>query len=249
MWREVCRHEKDYVVRTAGKATVRMIGRRTKARLAKSFGSEQRNALSTLCANLGFASVDQPLRTIAITSAMANEGKTTIAIELARAMAASGKRTLLVECDMRRRSLAGRLGAHAQAGICSVVLGDVEPARAVVRTAVPLLHLLDAEPGVACPVDILDSQSFRSLIAHLGRRFDHVVVDTPPAGLFVDAAVIGSIVDATLLVVREGFAERAMVAKACDQLRKGGANLVGVVMSCCEEGASRYRAYEGVAER
>lgn len=92
MWREVCRHEKDYVVRTAGKATVRMIGRRTKARLAKPFGSEQRNALSTLCANLGFASVDQPLRTIAITSAMANEGKTTIAIELARAMAASGKR-------------------------------------------------------------------------------------------------------------------------------------------------------------
>ena len=164
-------------------------------------------------------------------------------------MAASGKRTLLVECDMRRRSLAGRLGAHARAGICSVVLGDVEPARAIVRTTAPRLHLLDAEPGVACPVDILDSQSFRSLIAHLGRRFDHVVVDTPPAGLFVDAAVIGSIVDATLLVVREGFAERAMVAKACDQLRKGGANLVGVVMNCCEEGASRYRAYEGVAER
>ena len=64
----------------------------------------QRNAMSTLYANLGFMSFDKPMRTIVVTSSVPNEGKTTVAVELARVMAVAGKRTLLVECDLRRRS-------------------------------------------------------------------------------------------------------------------------------------------------
>ncbi|WP_270296666.1 hypothetical protein [Eggerthella sinensis] len=125
--------------------------KKLKPQLGKSSRSAQRNAVSTLYANLGFMSVDDPLGTIVVTSSVPNEGKTTIALELAEAMARSGKRTLLMECDMRRRSLAGRLGLHASAGVCAVVLGDVDLGQAVVRTAQPNLHFLDAEPGVASP--------------------------------------------------------------------------------------------------
>ena len=72
-----------------------------------------------------------------------------------------------------------------------------------------------------------------------------MVIDTPPVGTFVDAAVIAQVADATLLVVREGFTERASVESASDQLRKAGANIVGTVMNCCDSATSSYYdAYE-----
>ena len=79
------------------------------------------NAAKTLLANIRFASVDNPIRTLVITSSVPNEGKTTVAVNLAQAIATSGKRVLLVECDMRRRSLADMLGVRAQAGIYAVL--------------------------------------------------------------------------------------------------------------------------------
>ena len=178
----------------------------------------QRNAMSTLYANLGFMSFDKPMRTIVVTSSVPNEGKTTVAVELARVMAVAGKRTLLVECDLRR---------------------------AIVATRQPRMHFLDAEAGVTSPVDILDSQRFRRLLGCLAARYDHVVIDTPPVGAFVDAAVVAQVSDATLLVVREGFVERASVQKAAEQLRAAGANLVGTVMNCCDTATSAYYAAYG----
>ena len=196
----------------------------------------QRNAMSTLYANLGFMSFDKPMRTIVVT---------TVAVELARVMAVAGKRTLLVECDLRRRSLADRLGVRAPVGLCAVVMGDEEPGRAIVATRQPRMHFLDAEAGVTSPVDILDSQRFRRLLGCLAARYDHVVIDTPPVGAFVDAAVVAQVSDATLLVVREGFVERASVQKAAEQLRAAGANLVGTVMNCCDTATSAYYAAYG----
>ena len=123
--------------------------------------------------------------------------------------------------------------------------GDEEPGRAIVATRQPRMHFLDAEAGVTSPVDILDSQRFRRLLGCLAARYDHVVIDTPPVGAFVDAAVVAQVSDATLLVVREGFVERASVQKAAEQLRAAGANLVGTVMNCCDTATSAYYAAYG----
>lgn len=71
-----------------------------------------RNAVDTLYANVRFSDVDGEVRSIAVTSAVPDEGKSTVSLALAGAMARSGKRTILVECGMRRRTLAGRLGAR-----------------------------------------------------------------------------------------------------------------------------------------
>lgn len=72
------------------------------------------NAVKTLATNIRFASVDNPVRSIVVTSSIPNEGKTTIATNLAQALASGGKNVLIVECDMRRRSLAAALGTHAR---------------------------------------------------------------------------------------------------------------------------------------
>ncbi len=212
-----------------------MFGRKRLTAQERSADPEVRNAMDSLYANLGFLDMEGAVRSIVVTSAFPGEGKTTVSVELCRTMALSGKRTLVVECDMRRRSVAGVLGVHAPAGLCSVVLGDVALGQALLTTGVPNLSFLDAEPGIASPSDILDSERFRALLRRLERAYDYVVLDTPPVGVFVDAAVLSSMASATVLVVREGATSRDGAKAACDQLRKAGGNVVGIVVNCCGE--------------
>ena len=177
------------------------------------------NAAKTLFANIRFASVDNPIRSLVLTSSVPNEGKTTVSMQLAAAIAQSGKRVLLVEVDMRRRSLADMLG-----------VGPTSQG----------FDFLDSEPHIPNPVDILASKRFAGLVDGLSRDYDFVVYDTPPVGTFVDAAVLSTLVDATALIVRENFARRDEVANAYEQLRKADANVIGAVMNYCETETSEY---------
>lgn len=198
------------------------------------------NAAKTLLANIRFASVDRPVKSIVLTSSVPNEGKTTVAYNLAQAIASSGKRTLIVECDMRRRSLADMVGARARHGIYAVLSGQVELDEALVATSHRNLFFLDSEPHIPNPADILSSQRFRKLVAQMESDFDYVVIDTPPVGTFVDAAIIAALADATALVVRERFVKRAELQNAYDQLKKADANVIGVIMNMCEAESSEY---------
>lgn len=198
------------------------------------------NAAKTLLANIRFASVDRPVKSIVLTSSVPNEGKSTVAYNLAQAIASSGKRTLIVECDMRLRSLADMVGARARHGIYAVLSGQVELDEALVATSHRNLFFLDSEPHIPNPADILSSQRFRKLVAQMESDFDYVVIDTPPVGTFVDAAIIATLADATALVVRERFVKRAELQNAYDQLKKADANVIGVIMNMCEAESSEY---------
>ena len=109
------------------------------------------NAEKTLLANIRFASVDRPVKSIVLTSSVPNEGKSTVAYNLAQAIASSGKRTLIVECDMRRRSLADMVGARARHGIYAVLSGQVELDEALVATSHRNLFFLDSEHPIPTP--------------------------------------------------------------------------------------------------
>lgn len=212
---------------------------------AEEQGQAVANAAQTLFANIRFMSVDNPVHVLAITSSILSEGKTFVSMNLASAIAASGASTLLVECDMRRRSMAARIGVHAQYGIYSVMTGQVSLEQAAVRTPTKNLYFLDAEPHIPNPSNILNSHHFQSFLDNARSRFDYVVFDTPPVTTFVDAAVLGTKVDAVLLVARENFVKRAELQQAVDQLHASGCNLAGVVMNGCDfgKGNSYYSYY------
>lgn len=201
------------------------------------------NASKTLLANIRFMSVDNPLRTIAVTSAAPNEGKTVIAAWFARAIATSGKTVLLIESDMRRRSMAARLGVHSKSGVYSVLSGEKNLREAIAATDVPNVYFLDCEPAIPTPSDLLSSQKYMRLIAHAKSMFDYVVFDTPPIGAFVDAAVLGTRVDAILMVVRENYTLKQDVKAAIDQLGRAGCNTAGIVMNFCKPGSGGYYHY------
>lgn len=208
------------------------------------------NAIKTLAANIRFASVDNPIKTLVVTSSVPNEGKSTISVELARALAAGGKDVLLVEGDLRRRSLAGALGAHPRNGIYGVLSGQAALDEAAVAVGgKSSLWFLDAEPHIPNPVDIFSSRRFHRFVDGLRRTYDYVIFDTPPLSAFVDAAVLGSVCDGTLLVVREDFVKREDLLAAYDQLRKAEANVIGTVLNYCDTkgGDYYYNYYDQVA--
>ena len=198
------------------------------------------NAAKTLAANIRFASVDEPVSSIVVTSSVPNEGKTFVTIELARALAAGGKSVLILECDMHKRSLAAQLGVHGRHGIYDVLSGEANVEDAVVPTTTQNLYFLDAEPNIPNPTDIISSKRFRGMLQALNTRFSYVVIDTPPIGAFVDAAVLGSMSDATLLVVRENFVRRDDLVAAFTQLKQAGANVIGTVLNCYDADSGSY---------
>lgn len=197
------------------------------------------NSARTLLANIRFMSVDNPIRTIVITSAIPSEGKTFVSSRLAKAMASSGMRTLLVECDMRRRSMARELGVHAQHGIYSVMAGEVPLSDALVHVG-QRLDFLDAEPHIPNPSDLLNTHRFAEFVEAVRQSYGYVVFDTPPVGTFVDAAVLGSRVDAVFMVVRERYTHHDEIARAAEQLKTANVSLAGIVMNFCERQSSEY---------
>ena len=205
---------------------------------------EVQNAAKTLFANIRFMSPDNPIRSIVMTSSVPNEGKSTCSVELARAIATSGKTVLLVEADMRRRTLASLLNVRPAAGVYAV-LTDAAPLKtAVTPTQTPNLFFLDVEPNIPNPADIISSKRYQKLVATLEDSYDYVIYDMPPVGTFVDAAILSTLVDGTVLVVKPGSTKRSELVDACEQLKKEDANILGICATFCEgTGSEYYYAY------
>lgn len=215
-----------------------------KKKKASSNMQEVQNAAKTLFANIRFMSPDAPIRSIVMTSSVPNEGKSTTSYELARAIATSGQRTLLVEADMRRRSLANMLGVRAQYGIYSVLTNNAAIEDAVIPTKVRDLFFLDVEPNIPNPADIISSRAYANLVKRVEERYDYVVFDTPPVGTFIDAAILSTLVDGTVLVAKPGMVRREEVRHAYEQLQKADANVIGTCATFVEgTGSEYYYAY------
>lgn len=201
---------------------------------------EVENAAKTLFANIRFMSPDAPIKSLAITSSVPNEGKSTVAVSLAQAIATSGKQVLLVEADMRRRTLASVLKVRPKAGSYSVITGDVSLNDAIASTTDPNLFFLDVEPNIPNPADIIASKRFKKLVVMLENNFDYVIFDTPPVGTFVDAAVLSTMVDGVIMTVKTGSTKRTELQEAYEQLKKADANILGVCANFCESVNSEY---------
>lgn len=201
---------------------------------------EVQNAAKTLFANIRFMSPDSPIRSIVVTSSVPNEGKSTCSVELARAIATSGKTVLLVEGDMRRRTLADLLKVRPAAGVYAVLTDAVPLTAAVATTQTPNLFFLDVEPNIPNPADILSSHRYTKLVALLMENYDYVVFDTPPVGTFVDAAILSTLADGTVMVVKPGSTKRTELVNAYEQLKKADANVLGLCATFCDSSGSEY---------
>lgn len=201
---------------------------------------ELQNSATTLFANIKYSAVDDEPTMISITSVSPDEGKTTTAVALAMAIATSGNNVLLVEADMRRRSLAKVLRATPSGGIYSLLMGGTTLNDVIWHTPTPQLFFLDVEPNIPSPPDIISSKRFAALVDSLNKSFDYVIFDTPPVGVFVDAAILGTLVDTTILVMRDGYTKRDDAKAALKQMQQVNAPVLGTVLTFSDEQQSDY---------
>jgi succinoglycan biosynthesis transport protein ExoP len=230
----------------------RMKGERGRAemyRLATLLYPRSRAAESyrSLRANIEFSSLDEPIRTLLVTSAVPTEGKSVTASNLAVAFAQAGRRVLLVDADLRRPSVHTIFGAPNQAGLTTLLRSDGVTAEAVaVPTEEPRLSVLTSGPLPPNPAELLGSQRFRTVLDRLKAQYDLVVVDSPPLKAVADPAVLGSFLDGTLLVVAANATHRAVARAGREALVKAGARVLGVVLNrLAEPDAAEYGDYYG----
>jgi capsular exopolysaccharide synthesis family protein len=182
--------------------------------------------------SLLLSSAGQPPRTILVTSSQPSEGKTTTAVNTAVMLAQTGADVLLVDCDLRRPRVHAHFGIQNGRGVTNYLSGDSD-LESVMQPydKLPNLQLMTSGPVPPNPAELLGSDEMRKLVTALSERFTHVVIDSPPAISFTDAAILSTLVDGVMLVVHGGKSSRAVVRRAKQQLLDVGAHIFGIVLN------------------
>ena len=201
-------------------------------------------AYRTLRTNLQFSSLDTPLRSLVVTSAVATEGKTTTAANLAVVMAQAGNRIVLVDGDLRRPSAHKLFGLSNATGLTTALVEDPEALNGYLQdSGIANLRVLTAGPIPPNPQELLGSQRMEELLHRLEQEADIVVLDTPPTLVVSDANVLAARASGVLMVVNTGKTRRAAVRQAVDGLRKVGANVLGCVLNMVSTRGARSSYY------
>jgi len=201
-------------------------------------------AYRILRTNLEFSSLDKPVRTMVVTSAGPDEGKSTTLANLAVTIAQGGKKVILADCDLRRPRLHEIFGLDNDAGLTTMVVDDEALENPPLReTGVPNLWLLPSGPLPPNPSELLGSRRMEEIIAVLTQRADMVLFDAPPVIAVIDAVVLGSKVDGVLLVINAGGTKRDHAQRAKAQLEKVNVRVIGAVLNNVPFDASLHRYY------
>ncbi len=205
----------------------------------KNAGTVLQDAVKTLRTNIRFSSVDDPVKTIVMTSVLPHEGKSTLSIFLGIAMAEIGQKTLLIECDCRKPMLRNYFSIRPQYGLMDVLRREVTADKAVVHTPQAGLDVLSSTV-LANPVEILGSERMQTMISEFKKVYDVIILDTPPLGSFIEAAVLASKADGTVLVINQGTTQMERAKAVLSQLEKAKAHVLGVVLNNVEMSSSDY---------
>ncbi len=189
-------------------------------------------AYRTLRTNLEFFSLDEPIRTLVVTSPGAEEGKSTVLANLAVALAQGGKRVILVDCDLRRPTQHTLFGLDNATGLTTMMLDEAAQADPPLReTPVDGLRVLTAGPPPPNPAELLGSRRMKETLAALLKKADVLLFDAPPVLAVTDALVLAVRTDGVLLVVKAGGTTREHVQQAKERLERVNARIVGAVLN------------------
>lgn len=196
-------------------------------------------AYRTLRTNLEFASIDEPLHTLLVTTAAPAETKSLTAANLAVVMADGDRPVLLVDADLRRPEQHTLFGLPNESGFTNLFREserlDDPPLHAVPDTS---LNVLTSGPLPPIPGQLLASRKMETVISRLAELADIVIFDAPPIITVNDASLLASQVDGVLLAVRAGHDKRDYVRAAKERLERVNARLIGAVLTNARQDAA-----------
>ena len=203
--------------------------------------SEPAEQARTLRTNLLFLSAERKLKTLLITSALPEEGKTTIAIQTSITLASAGGRVVLIEADMRRPRLAPTLSVAEEKGLSTYLASrDVDVRDVIQATGMPNLDVIVCGLIPPNPAELLNSLRLNQLIARLHEQYDMVVIDSPPVNAVSDALVMASRVDGVLIVAKAKRTTAEALRTAYHALMNIDAPVIGTVLNDVHRGTLGY---------
>ncbi|HLJ87003.1 MAG TPA: polysaccharide biosynthesis tyrosine autokinase [Candidatus Angelobacter sp.] len=173
-------------------------------------------------------------KVILVTSALPRDGKTSTSLNLASVLAQGGARVLLVDADLRRPSVHRTLGIGARPGLNEVLEGESALDSAVSMPRIANLHVMPAGSILNQPAERLGSRAMKALLEECRKKYDHIVLDSPPALLATDPVLLSAEADAVLLVVRAAQTPVRALLHARDRLLGVNANVLGLVVNAVE---------------
>ena len=209
--------------------------------------SQPAEAYRSLRTSLQFVRSDGTVRTILVTSPSAGDGKTATVVNLGAVFAQAGARVVLVSCDLRRPGLGQFFAPAGHAELSSVLSGEQPLDRALSPVpSVDGLWTLGSREVAANPTELLGGDRMRSLVDDLGKRFDIVLIDSPPVLPVADALILSGYADAVLLVVAAGSTRRGELRRAAEKLAQASAPVVGAVLNkaTAQDGYGYYGGYQ-----
>lgn len=211
---------------------------RAKAQMIKTL-EEYYNTIRT---NIQFSG--RNLKVITLTSAQSGEGKSTTSVNLAISFAKAGFRTLLIDADTRNSVMSGTFKSNERyQGLTSFLSGNAELSDVICDTSIDNLMIIPAGQVPPNPTSLIQNDNFKSMIETVRGLYDYVIIDTPPLGLVIDAAILAHHSDASLLVVKAGADKRRTITKLKEQLEQSGSVFLGVILNKYDIHLDKYGSY------
>jgi capsular exopolysaccharide synthesis family protein len=202
-------------------------------------------AIRNLRTSLMLSSADKKPQVIVSTSSIPGEGKTTVSLSLAKFLSGLGKSVLLIEGDIRRRTLNEYFPTLPTTGIASVLNRDVDFADAIHRPKGFDVDVLAGEKTNVNAADVFSSDTFKEFIADMRKRYDYIIIDTPPVLVVPDARIISENADAILFSVKWDSTSKALLDESIRVFNNSNQRITGFVLSQINEKAMRKYGHGG----
>lgn len=187
-------------------------------------------AFKTLRSNILFSGQD--IKVLTLTSSTPNEGKTSVSFQLASSFAAAGNRVLFIDADIRKSVIVGRYKVDGNTfGLTHYMTGQKEMDDVICQTDIENMDIILAGPVSPNPTELLGGFLFADLLHVQRENYDYIIIDAPPLGSVIDAALIARCADGAIIVVESGVISYKMLQRVKDQLERSECRILGVVLN------------------
>ncbi len=182
--------------------------------------------------NISFVNADNFLKSILITSASPGEGKTLNAINMAYAFNLAGKKTILIDCDLRRSMVHNVLNLSKEPGLTNVLIKKNHLDETIREMWQPNFSVIPSGTLPPNPAELLNSQRMKEILSELKKRYDIIIIDSPPIiAVTTDTTILSKEVDGVCLVIKSGNTTYSAALKAKQLLVNSNAKIIGTILN------------------
>lgn len=211
--------------------------------------SPMAEAFRTLRTSIHFSSMNNPLKTLLVTSTGPEEGKSTTLSNLAVVFAQAGSKVLVVDCDLRKPVQHKIFNTGNKYGLTSVLVNEISLMEAIKATVVEGLSLLTSGPIPPNPSELIGSQRMQAVLNEISSMFDYVFFDAPPTLAVTDAILLSALVDGVVFVVKSGVTKIELAKEATESIKMANGRIIGTVLNGVRRNQEDYHYYYYYGER